>query len=166
MRLSSVNSDTLGGVPASGWQKALNPSSCAAGQAYTGVTADGTAVCSTHKHPIDLQFVTSNNSMTLSASMEAQLCTPCPASTVAIGGNCLTDGTGVYLEQAGRAGLGVQFVQVTMCEAAELTGRQDELATKVEALRWFARFGAGFPFCRSLQEDDARRARRRPPQPQ
>jgi hypothetical protein len=42
---SAVNSSQLGGVPAAGWQRALSTNSCAQGQAFVSIAADGSATC-------------------------------------------------------------------------------------------------------------------------
>lgn len=39
------NADQLGGQPAASYQRAITPAACPAGQAITGVAADGTATC-------------------------------------------------------------------------------------------------------------------------
>jgi hypothetical protein len=40
-----TNADQLGGQPAASYQRAITPAACPAGQAITGVAADGTATC-------------------------------------------------------------------------------------------------------------------------
>jgi hypothetical protein len=71
--------------------------------------------------------------------MEAQLCTPCPASTVAIGGNCLTDGTGVYLEQGYLLAVNTPSSNSYCCVYSNTTSASH----KIFAIPTCAQIGAG-----------------------
>jgi hypothetical protein len=86
---TAANATQLGGVAASGWQKALVTNPCPAGQFYSGIGQDGSAVCSG----------------AVTSEADPQIASTVTGRVPRWNGTSLVDG-GVFDDGAGKVGIG------------------------------------------------------------
>jgi hypothetical protein len=124
---TATNATQLGGVAASGWQKAITPAACPAGQVYSGITAAGVGTC-TSQISTSTSADTATNATQLggvAASGWQKAITPaaCPAGQVYSGITAAGAGTCTSQVSTASTANAVAFSNITAVPAA-CTGGQ------------------------------------------